>query len=448
MRSLSLASLLVLSALAASAQAPMPAGAEFQVNSFTLGRQSRPETAMAGNGDFVVVWQAYDTAPDRDDILLQRFDAAGNPLGGELQVNTFTNPFLRSPAVAATGDGNFVVVWQSYGQDGSLASIQGQRFDAGGGALGGEFQINSWTTGHQLRPAVAIGDGGDFVVAWVSGNSLIDGPDGDMSGIRGQRFDADGAPLGTEFPVNSYTTDQQFGAEVAIGAKGSFMVTWNSEGQDGDGYSVHGQRFDADGGALGGEFQINSWTTGRQSSSAVTADASGRFIVVWSSEGQDGDDSSVHGQRFDAAGQPVAAEFQVNSFTTESQGPATVAADDAGNFVVVWHSGFAGPDGDGRGAVGQGFDAAGDAAGAEFLVNTYTTSQQGFPRPAIGGDGLVVVWQSYGQDGSSYGIHGQRYLFSGVLFADGFESGDTARWSSTTSAADLEAARTLPADGG
>lgn len=107
---------------------------------------------------------------------------------------------------------------------------------------------------------------------------------------------------------------------------------------------------------------------------------------------------------------------------------ATVGLDEAGNFIVVWHSGFASPDGDQRSVQGQAFDAAGVALGGEFQVNTYTTNQQSFPRVAMGGDGVFVVWQSLGQDGSDYGIFGQRYSFSGVIFADGFESGDTSRW--------------------
>ncbi len=40
------------------------------------------------------------------------------PEGPEFQVNTYTTGDQESPDVAMDGAGNFIVVWQSYGQDG------------------------------------------------------------------------------------------------------------------------------------------------------------------------------------------------------------------------------------------------------------------------------------------------------------------------------------------
>ncbi|HLF55336.1 MAG TPA: hypothetical protein VI942_00680 [Thermoanaerobaculia bacterium] len=48
----------------------------------------------------------------------------------------------------------------------------------------------------------------------------------------GQRFDSTGSPLGTEFQVNTSTTDFQSDAAVAVDGSGNFVVTWQSEGQD------------------------------------------------------------------------------------------------------------------------------------------------------------------------------------------------------------------------
>ena len=52
-----------------------------------------------------------------------------------------------------------------------------------------------------------------------------------------------GLPVGLEFPVNSYTTSTQFAPSVAVDGAGSFVVVWNSGGQDGSGNGVFGQRF-------------------------------------------------------------------------------------------------------------------------------------------------------------------------------------------------------------
>ena len=121
-----------------------------------------------------------------------------------------------------------------------------------------------------------------------SGSSY--GQDGSGFGVFGQRFNAAGLPQGSEFQVNSYTTGSQGCPAVASDASGNFVVVWTSSGQDGSGYGVFGQRFDASGLPQGSEFQVNSYTTGYQSYPAVASDANGNFVVVWESYGQDGSD--------------------------------------------------------------------------------------------------------------------------------------------------------------
>ena len=122
-------------------------------------------------------------------IQAQRFAADGAALGAQFQVNTYTTAAQRYPSVAVDGAGNFVVVWQSLGSNGTDAdswSIRGRRFAASGAALGGDSQINSYTTNSQELPVVAAAGAGDFVVLWQSLGS--DGTDSSASSIQAQRF--------------------------------------------------------------------------------------------------------------------------------------------------------------------------------------------------------------------------------------------------------------------
>ena len=136
-------------------------------------------------------------------------------------------------------DGAFVVVWGSNGQDGSSFGVFGQRYDSAGQAVGTEFQVNSYTTSYQRSPAVTVGADGAFVVVWAS-----NGQDGSGYGVFGQRYDSAGQAAGAEFPVNSYTLDRQGYPAVTAGMNGAFVVVWLSEGQDGSaGPGVFGQRF-------------------------------------------------------------------------------------------------------------------------------------------------------------------------------------------------------------
>jgi len=393
-------------------------GGEFQVNTFVTESQSRPAVAMDADGDFVVAWESYGQDGFDRGIIAQRFDAAGTAQGPEFQVNTFTTGNQWFAAVAMDADGDFVVAWMSFGQDGSGTGIFARRFDATGAAQGGEFQVNSFTTSDQSGPAVAMDAEGDFVVAWTD----YYGQDGSSWGVFARRYDAAGTAQGPEFQVNTFTTSFQGDPAVAMDADGDFVVAWTDYAdQDGNGYGVFAQRFDAAGAVQGLEFQVNTFTTGDQIKPVVAMDADGDFVVAWESSGQDGSGYGVFARRFDAAGAAQGLEVQVNSFTTGTQGDANVAMDADGDFVVAWQSYL--QDGSYYGIFAQRYDAAGLTQGPEVQVNTFTTNFQADPAVAMDADGdFVVAWESFGQDGSSLSVFAQR--FDGVERIEGDFDGD------------------------
>ena len=114
-------------------------------------------------------------------------------------------------------------------------------------------------------------------------------------------------PLGTEFQVNSYTSDGQTRQAVAVDAQGNFVVTWQSEGSygsDTSGWGIQAQLFDGSGEPVGSEFQVNSYTTGPDWSPSVAADHQGKIVVVWNSMGSHGTDTSgtsIVGQQYSVA---------------------------------------------------------------------------------------------------------------------------------------------------
>src|SRR5687768_11287034 len=84
------------------------------------------------------------------------------PAGGEFQANTFTPSRQSAPRAAMAANGDFIVAWASRNQDGSLDGAFGQRFAASGAPRGSEFRINTYTTGYQTALAMAAGPRGDF----------------------------------------------------------------------------------------------------------------------------------------------------------------------------------------------------------------------------------------------------------------------------------------------
>jgi hypothetical protein len=267
-------------------------------------------------------------------------------------VSTYTSGDQGYAAICCSADGDFVVSWESYDQDGDRRGIFAQRF-ASGGALGGtEFQVNTYTKDRQSDPAIACSAGGDFTVAW-SGNDQ----DGDARGIFGQRFAADGTFLGAEFRINTYTPADQRSVEVCSAADGDFVAAWESVGQDGDSTGIFSQRFDSTGMPRGTEFQASATAAGVQQDPAICCGPGGDFVIAWdraTSEYQ------IFARRFADSGTALSGNVPV-SFPTESYqtDPAVVCRDDGG-FVVVWEKALA--DGDSFGVFGRLFAITGVAA--------------------------------------------------------------------------------------
>jgi hypothetical protein len=393
---------IVLSCVVLNADAKAPIGYEFQVNTYTADNQTYPAVGVSTTGFFVISWSSYLQDGDGYGIYAQMFDALGNPIGSEFQVNTYTNNNQSYTKVATSSTKDFVIVWQSYGQDGDEYGIYAQLYDANGNPVGQEFLVNTNTTGMQKAPSIAICDTG-FVVVWQSYNQ-----DGSGYGIYGQIFDTNGNPIGAEFQINTYTSDNQTYPAVAMASTGNFVVVWQSYNQDGSWYGIYGQRFNSTGIPIGSEFQINTQTYGTQRVPSVSIDREGNFVVVWQSYGQDGSGYGIYGQRFDTNGNPIGAEFQINTYTQNDQTYPAVCYAPNGEFIVTWSS--FGQDGNWYGVYAQRFSPDGTQLGAEYQVNTYTTNSQRNSVIGIDGDGnSVIVWRSYGQDGDKWGIFAQRF---------------------------------------
>lgn len=99
-----------------------PLGAEVRVTSGAIGGAERAAAVAPGPGrGFTVVWEQISPRGESD-VFARRFDAAANPLGGEIPVATSTEHDQSFPAIAPAPGGGSVIVWQSYAQDGSGAA--------------------------------------------------------------------------------------------------------------------------------------------------------------------------------------------------------------------------------------------------------------------------------------------------------------------------------------
>jgi hypothetical protein len=269
-----------------------------------------------------------------------------------------------------------------------------------------------------------------------------------------------GAPAGGEieaepqFQVSDATTGyvSESQASVASDADGNFVVVWRGDYEYyGPPYGrlIQGRRFGADGTPRGYQFQVSNTATGYayESRPSVAADEDGNFVVVWR-DYQYYYGRLIRGRRFAADGTPRDDQFQVNSTAI---GYAyylqpSVAADADGDFVVVWHSyQYPGPP---AGYVIQGrrFAADGTPGGPQFQVGSITTGYAYEREPSVAADAdgdFVVVWRGYYQwPGPPYG-----YLVQGRRFAaDGTPGGPQFQVSSNTTGSGYERQPSVAAD--
>ena len=229
-------------------------GLPFQVNTETAGQQKEPDLSLAPDGSFRVVWSSeFSAGPDGDpfdSIQTRSLASDGTPLASDFQVNSYTTGGSFSPSVDFADDGSFVVAFYNYGgspgDDTVYSSIVARRFDSAGDPIGGDFQVNSYTGGYTYQPEVKVGAEGDFVVVW-SGTPQGAAGVNDYAPVV-DRFDSNGARIGAEFQASTsnYSSLNGYGNSFAQLPTGDFLVVWQSDipvGDDDDETSIQGRLF-------------------------------------------------------------------------------------------------------------------------------------------------------------------------------------------------------------
>jgi len=371
--------------------------AEFQVNTRTTYDQKNADIAMESGGDFVVVWSSYGQDGSSNGVFGQRFDPSYSPLGEEFQVNTTSSGNQTEPAVAMDAAAGFIVVWHGPGlTDADEEDIFAQRFASHGAPVGGEFLVNTVTSGRQLYPSVAVGSNGTFVVAWESENT----PEEGKKAICGQLYDGNGLEFGAEFIINEAPAVCRYPA-VAADANGNFAVVWLD---DRSSNSILARLFDANGSARGNTFEVSTVKFSSITRPSISMDAAGQFVVVWDGDPDRAALDDIHARLFDPNGAPLSEQFTVNTTLDGPQRHPQVAMNDRGEFVIAWEI-QTDPDVTEREVYGQRFDSLGRPTGHESVLNTCLEGDQRYPAVAISEAGqFVAVWQSEAQDGSRYGI--------------------------------------------
>ena len=371
---------------------------EFQVNQESTSNQetsgdnrgSQRAVAMAGDGSYVVVWSSENQDASSWGVYARRFDSAGNALTGEILVNEVETGSEKWARVVSDDSGKFVVTWTS--EHAGTNDIYARQFDADGSALGSEFRVNTTTTNTQEDSKIAMDGSGNFVIVWEGDGA------GDSNGIFYRRYDAAGTAIDAlDKRANVVDEGLEQDAAVAMNDAGDFVVAWEVGGR------IKFQMIDSTG-TFGTADEVYTDTV--SSSPAVAMDSVGNFVVAYRWDGATG--KGVWAHKFDNNGVEVTPWYRVgpgNNTVNKDHDKPAVAMDENGNFIVTYET--VAEEGPGKDVVAERFDMAATSLGRSVINQTLTGDQHLASVAMLDTDNYVVVFT--GEDANQTGVYARQF---------------------------------------
>lgn len=387
-----------------------------------------PDIAIDPLGRLVVAWDSFNGGGDGWDVYVRRLMPDGTPLGDPMLVNTTLADDQKFPRVAVASDGTFVVLWQSLEFDSNVGQerywVRSQAFDANGDPSGGQELVSALSSGNStdISADIATLGGGGYVVVWESSNT--NGTDQNQS-IQARLLNTSGIPTGGQFQCNTEIAGTQSDSAVAGLIDGGFLVTWV-------GPDAHGRRFDSAGMGVGDDFDISTEFSSAQANTDIAVDGNGRIAVVWEDDDAPGDNREIRGRLFDAGLAPEGIDFRINgTITNDQQYPRVGGLEEGSGFFVTWRSNSSPGNDTDVSVQGRVVTGTGTFEGPQIQLNLYIPSSQQQPAVGVSNERVTMAWKS-GENAqvSSSVITGR--VFDHCIFCDGFETGDTSRWSGTS----------------
>ena len=313
-----------------------PRGDEFEISIDRSVANGQPRVAVSPGGTIAVLWTSDPEGAEARQVLELRFySPEGTPLGDVVTIRPrVPDEYLLDTAMAAMPNGDFFVVWSSFW---FFDLIEGQRFSETGTRRGKRFLIS--TRGEQVeKPAISVNETGQVLVTWQRQDVFFAGE----RSIQARRFTQKAKPLGEDFTVNSERRGLAYfyrEPSLVLDDDGEATVVWTMSRHTSN-QGVRLQRLNADGRPIGGEVQVDE-SPGFVSNDPLVALLSGkRQIVVWQ-RADDADSETGHeiyARLIAADGQPSGDELTVNGafpIGEEQHSPAVAVGPD-GQVLVIW----------------------------------------------------------------------------------------------------------------
>jgi hypothetical protein len=250
--------------------------ADLTVNTEGDGQQRNPTIAMDPMGNFVVAWEDDQDENGFYQILMRGFNADGTQRFSDRTVNSLGDGQQRKPAIAMDGLGRFVVTWEDDQDGNGFYQIMARGFSANGGSRFNDITVNSVDDGQQRRPAIAMDAVGRFVVAWEDdqdGNGFFQ--------ILARGFEPAGTASFADITVNTVSDGQQLKPAIGLDAGANFVVAWEDDQDENGFWQVLARGFNSNGTQRFATLTVNGISTDNQQDPAVAGVAGGGVVIAW-----------------------------------------------------------------------------------------------------------------------------------------------------------------------
>ena len=262
-----------------------PTSGELDLGGNDATAPSDPAVDVDKSGEIVVTWEEPEGPRGRV------IDRDGTPRAS-FQIDVALVEGAAQTQVAKSPTGDFLAVWVS---DEGIGGIRARLFDRSGIPRSDAFFVIP--DADARAPDVAASENGDYIVVWEA-STAAQGLD-----VFAQRYDDAARPLSSPFPVNSETTGDQRRPRVDANAVGDFVVVFESDpsgtlsGGTSDATSILGRFFDPTGTSLGGDVEVATTEAGLEPQSPdVTIDDRDETVVVFERRNPDGSSNGVFSQ--------------------------------------------------------------------------------------------------------------------------------------------------------
>lgn len=177
--------------------------------------------------------------------MTRRYARNGTPLTGITTANTYLPEGQAGMHVAINPSGQYVIAWESRGQDGDGMGIYAQRFNASGQKVGTEIHVSEATIGDQKDSSVGIADDGSFAIAWIDDNRR-NVPSSQPS-VMVRQYGANGTPLRSADVVATPSSGNAANyTSLGMSPDGTFLVTWRVATPGSTAFTMLGRRYAMD----------------------------------------------------------------------------------------------------------------------------------------------------------------------------------------------------------